>query len=168
MPTFTAEDGTGLDDANSLITVAYADGYFADRYITTWTGSDAQKQAALIKATDYIETRYPELSFNGTRLVETQALSFPRSYLYSKLGVLIEGVPEGIKKAVSEYALRALSADLISDPGTEVPNTKRRKQKVGPIEEDIEFFVAPSTIKSYPAADMLLRPFLRGAGGAYR
>lgn len=33
---FIAEDGSGLEGANSLVTVEFADEYFADRMNTAW------------------------------------------------------------------------------------------------------------------------------------
>ena len=49
------EDGTGKTDANSFASVGYADTYFGDRQIDAWTSlTSPVKEAALIKATDYI------------------------------------------------------------------------------------------------------------------
>lgn len=107
---FVPEDGNGLSNANSLVSVAYADAYFADRGITDWAGTDALKQNWLILATDYIEIRFGKL-FQYKVFSPTQALSFPR--------VDCSGVklfPEDIKKACCEYALRAKNGPLAPDP----------------------------------------------------
>lgn len=156
---FTPEDGTGLADANSYATVEFADAYFADRGNATWAAlTEAQKQANLILATDYIDKVFG-LRFAGAIEVETQALAFPRT--------LWDGVPTNVKKAASEYALRAsaspLAPDIEVDPsGYQV---SRKFEKVGPIEERTDFAVlgpgsSRNLLTPYPAADMLLRPFL--------
>ena len=55
---FVLEDGSGVIDSNSYADVAFADAYFSDRKVVAWTGITSSKQAALISATDYIETYY--------------------------------------------------------------------------------------------------------------
>ena len=56
---FTVEDGTGVAGANSLVDVAFADEYFADRGNTVWAAlTEEQKQSALILASDYASTQY--------------------------------------------------------------------------------------------------------------
>ncbi|HNQ99222.1 MAG TPA: hypothetical protein PKN52_04435, partial [Trueperaceae bacterium] len=113
---FTVEDGTGVAGANSLCDVAFADTYHADRANSSWASStQAAKEAALIKATDYIEQRFGG-RFKGRREHETQVLSFPRLCLYTRDGVLVTGVPDRLKAAVSEYALKALTVSLFLEP----------------------------------------------------
>lgn len=170
---FTPEDGTGLADANALCDIAFADAYFAERLVAAWTGADSLKQAALIKATDYIESRWGRLARNGGRFLGTlqfpdvQALSFPR------LGVdNDDAVPVGVQKAAAEYALRAMSAPLQPDP---VPDAGGRvlaekTTKVGPIETTLKYEMGAGLriTQPYPAADALLRGFLAGGAGVYR
>jgi hypothetical protein len=48
---------------------------------------------------------------------------------------------------------------------------KSTKEVVGPIETEVVYQDAGQTVqpfKPYPAADMLVRPFLRNAGGVIR
>ena len=106
---FVAEDGTGLETANALTDVAFADDYFTDRNIAAWTGTTVVKQAALIKATDYIETRFGSL-FYGDKKSTTQALSHPRA------NTTTGEFPVALKRAVCEYAVRSLTATLLPDP----------------------------------------------------
>lgn len=165
--TLTVEDGTGLANSNSYGTLANATTYFADRANTTWDEADDDlKTAALIRATDYIEARFGQ-RFLGTKLVTTQALSFPRQGLYDREGTLVEGLPSKVKQATYEYALRALSGDLWNEP---LMNPKGRlvveRTKIGPIEEDIRYVFNEgiSKIKPVPAADNLLSEYLFPAG----
>jgi hypothetical protein len=173
---FTVEDGTGVADANALVTVEFADSYFADRANAAWSAAlEAAKEVAIIKATDYMEILYGE-RWRGTLSEDATTLSFPRNYFYDKKNNLIDfsedGIPSDIKKACCEYALRALSAELMPDPEVDSATGKEvtlAREKVGPIETEYEFLAgSTSTKKSYPVADRLLRGWLIDTGGVYR
>lgn len=168
---FVVEDGTAKADANSYVAIAEADGYFADRGITAWTGADAVKQAALVKATDYIEGRFGQ-RFIGSKKTTTQALAWPRTGAADFADTVI---PVGLRRACCEYAVRALSAALAPDlkvdaSGLTVVATKK---KIGPIETD---YAVPQTglgstpmlFRPYPAADMLLRGLVYSASQVIR
>lgn len=168
---FVVEDGTAKADANSYVTIADADSYFADRGNTAWTGADAVKQAALVKATDYIEGRFGQ-RFIGSKKTTTQALAWPRTGAADFADTVI---PVGLRRACMEYAVRALSAELAPDlkvdaSGLTVVATKK---KVGPIETD---YAVPQTglgstpmlFRPYPAADMLLRGLVYSASQVIR
>lgn len=168
---FVVEDGTAKADANAYVTIAEADGYFADRGNTAWTGADAVKQAALVKATDYIEGRFGQ-RFIGSRKTTTQALAWPR---IGAADFADTAIPVGLRRACCEYAVRALSAELAPDlkvdaSGLTVVATKK---KVGPIETD---YAVPQTglgstpmlFRPYPAADMLLRGLVYSASQVIR
>ncbi len=163
---FTVEDGTGVEDANSLCSVEFADAYFADRAITAWTGDAAAKQTALVRATDYIETRFGH-KFRGCKAEDDQALSWPRVDVSAD-----DTVPVGIRKAASEYALRALTATLLPDPEYDASGrvVVSKREKVGPIEESAAYLNSSGIVlfKAYPAADALLRPWLNYATGLIR
>ena len=171
---FTVEDGTGLAASNAYVSVAYVDSYFLDRNNTAWVGSTAAKQGAIIKATDYIETRWGA-RFKGrkTNISLPQALSFPRVNLVDRSGYYITDIPEKLKKACAEYALRALTTELLPDPtiddsGLAIAN---KREKVGPLEEETQYQAtgaAPVLLRPYPAADRLLQEFVTTAGTNYR
>lgn len=156
---FVVEDGTGLANANSYVSVADADAYFADRGITAWTGSSTVKEQALIRATDFIETVYGR-RFRGSVVTDTQALSFPR-YITGE-----DEIPSDLKKATCEYALRALSASLLPDPSSDATGLPLMGKTtiVGPIETTVRYSgTVPALTKNYPAADMLLAGLVRPA-----
>lgn len=159
---FVAEDGTGLDDANSYATVAFADEYFADRGITAWTGSDTVKQQKLIQATDYIETRF---TFDGEPFSEEQALHFPTLDCETSLAA---EMPVNLLKATAEYALRALTAPLAPDPTVDDTGGRviAKTEKVGPLEESTQYSEsAPiQRFRPYPAADILLKDLVADTG----
>lgn len=271
------EHGYGVHNADSYVSVAYADTYFSTRGVTSWAAlTPAVKEASLIKATDYIEKMFGQ-KFGGSRahiadenaknvlilsqlpqanqtitvgsqvitvgtevdvpetiagfisdliawangyaydyFVErgfgtellflsdyygadalrqtcsttisgalwffpafqggaysglSQALSFPRINLYLRDGQCIKGVPDRLKQATCEYAVRASQGELIHDPGATAGGTiKRTFEKIGPLEEEIEYQDgAPANIiaPSYPAVDSMLREYFGSFGGVY-
>ncbi len=184
--TLVMEDGNGLPDANSYANVAYADAYFTARAITAWTGADAVKEAALIRATDYIETVY-STKFKGTQAFvsdppdpeEDQALSFPRDTRVSEVAGIYYSelekpvvIPAALKKATCEYALRALTASLLVDPVVDESGAlvTSKTEQVGPIRETTQYYASGGIeiTQPYPAADMLLTPLLRDSGRVIR
>lgn len=164
---FLVEDGTGIAGATAYADIAFCDEYHADRGNDAWTAADAMKQAAILKATDHVERLYSR-RWIGCRGSEGQGLSWPRLYAYDHDGYLLEGVPEALKRAVAEYALRALSATLIPDPSATVGEVASETKRVGPIEKTVEYRIRSSRIPRYPAADLLLRPLLSSSGGVMR
>jgi len=171
---FTVEDGTGVTNANAYVSIVDSEAYWADRGDTVWAGlTDAVQQAAIIKATDYIDARFGP-RFRGTKLVTTQGLMFPRADLYDEDGNEIEydnGLPVPFINAVCEYAYRARSADLWNEPEL---NRKGRlvveRSKVGPIEEDIRYVFNRdvSQIKPVPGADRLILKYCIPSGLVFR
>ena len=160
---YVFEDGTGLANANSFVEVSYADAYFLDRGVAMWSGTDVAKQGWLVQATDYIEVRFANY-FRGTKLTEVQSLSFPR------VSVEFAQMPDCLKKACCEYALRAKSAKLMPDPAIDSTGLGllSTRKKVGPIEKEIRYqYRGPGTvttlIRPYPAADALLVNLMRPA-----
>lgn len=273
---FLLEDDTGIVGANALVSVDYVDQYHSDRGNSGWTGDQSSKEAAIIKATDYVELRFSErfiglkrftnqkkaqatltltqnpvvmeeltigsntltfgsditivsgsiestigniisavngntpyeaVALEGLRVVlkagfdgfdgndisvstnatgaslnsstliggsdvgRAQSLSWPRRNVYNEGGVEIVTVPDQVKNAVSEYALRALTASLLPDPSTDESGqlVVKKMEKVGPIETETELLAQQSVIlKKYPAADRWLTRFLRNSSGVYR
>jgi hypothetical protein len=154
---FTVEDGTGLEDANALITVEFADEYHTDRANTAWTGTTGAKQSAIIKATDYVSNRF---RIRYPKFNDEQALPFPIVYPDD---TETAQMPVKMQQAVAEYAMRALTAELAPDPTTDSGGRViETMQKVGPLEQMTKYSEgsAPVLIKPYPAADMLMRDFI--------
>lgn len=113
---FLLETGVGLAGANAYVSVAEIDTYHADRGNAAWAGATGVKQIAIIRATDYIDKRFRR-QFRGNRLGNTQGLQWPRYDAYDDDGDLLQGIPEVLKQAAAEYALRALLLlDLLPDP----------------------------------------------------
>ena len=146
---FTVEDGTGLSNANSYLSVADADTYHSDLNQTGWTGTDSVKEAALRKATTYIDNNY---SFDGSIVKTTQSLAWPRSSVTDPEGRdLSNKVPTQIKNAVAELALLALTENLVKDVDK---SNYVKKEKIGEIE--IEYKDSSPSTKLFAAANVHL------------
>ncbi|MGA5718118.1 DnaT-like ssDNA-binding protein [Pseudomonas atacamensis] len=131
-------------------TVAAADAYHAARANAAWTGDDLAKQAALIRASVYIDGRYRKLLASGVWQslfpgVKTegrgQAREWPRTGAedYEGHAIPSDQVPVEVEQATYEAALRELVEPGSLSPDFVAASTVKR-QKVGPIEE--EFSVA--------------------------
>lgn len=97
---------------------------------------------------------------------------FPRRGMLGFDGRVITGIPLGLKQATAEYSVRAMAAILapdltVDDTGALV---QRKMEKVGPLEEETEYAegATPRIFRPYPAADGLLREYLKSAGGVVR
>jgi Putative DnaT-like ssDNA binding protein len=154
----TVEDGTGLEAANSYISIADCDSYHTDRGNTAWTGTDPVKEAALIKATQFIDGRYRN-RWKGIPLTSVQALCWPREDIYDERDEEIVGIPQRLKNAVSEAALRALTEDL--NPDLE-RGGRIKREKIGPI--DTEYADNALARTSIPMITDLLSGYLKGKG----
>lgn len=113
---FIVEDGSIVAGANSFISLADAKTYHDDRRsAATWTAlTDAQKQAALIEATAYIDAfRWK----SGSIVDDDQTLSWPRAGAVDREGRSIDSdvVPEKVKQATAELAYRIRSAEVMPD-----------------------------------------------------
>lgn len=125
-------------------TLADANAYHTARGNAGWTGADAAKEAALQRATDYIDGRYRRMTaggcwvsmFRGKRTDgRDQDLEWPRTGATDSEGDEIpdDEVPIEVEEATYEAALLELA-----NPGSLSPvfvgARQVLKQKVGPIE----------------------------------
>lgn len=123
------EDGTGLPDAESYVSVADATDYHAARGNVAWAAATlSQQEIALRVATDYLDSRYV---WRGTRRTIHQALLFPR------FGIYVDGVNQTwpipkLSQASCELALNALAGPLVVNQTS--ANVKR--EKIGPMETE--------------------------------
>jgi len=166
------ETGVGLATANSYLSVAQADAYHAQYGSSAaWAGASwSQKEAALVLATQYLDITY-EGRWRGRKASATQALAWPRfggldNDAYTIAG---DGVPENLKRATAELALRVVLGDellgVIAQPGEVASESK----SIGPISTSVTYVTGrPAGGKQYPKVDGLLRPLLEPTGQVYR
>lgn len=150
------ETGTGSPTAESYITVAAADARHAAFGNAAWSGADAVKEAALRRATAYMEQAY-RTRWVGARATSTQALSWPRfNAIVDGCFIPSASVPVEVANACADLALKSLSTELAAD-------TERAiiREKVGPLET--EYAASSPQGTRYRAVDMALAPFLKGS-----
>jgi hypothetical protein len=155
---FLVEDGTGLEDSNSYVDLAFVDDYFNLRGVEEWAGVAEAKEIHLIKGSDYADQRWGNRLL-GSPLLTTQAMAVPRACAYTKNGTPLIGVVAKWKKAVCEYALLSLLGKLQPETENSTKEVLKKKTVVGPITTEIEYDAGSvaSTILDFPVADKLAR-----------
>lgn len=128
------EDGSGLTNSNSYVSVLEADTYFNTVGNLDWVGTDAVKDAALVYATEYVDLMY---KFVGELKVVGQALQFPRIYDTVSLGI-----PLNLKKAVMILALKQIAGTNLYPE----PEAVKRKQ-VDVLETEYFYPIVRNTLK---------------------
>ncbi len=106
--TIIVEDGTGLANANSYCSEDTLDTYCDDRGITL---ADGDAEAALVRATAWIDNTY-RTRFAGWQVrLRAQALQWPRIGVYDLNGIYVatDSVPIEIVQATCEAAIRELT-----------------------------------------------------------
>jgi hypothetical protein len=147
------EDGTIVTDANAYITVAFFRAWHTARGVDATEFDTADIEAAIVKATDYVDKRFGT-KFVGVLRDREQSLMWPRSDAFTNQNDYIQTntIPKELKRGVVEYALIALKlGELLPvpapsynpvdlDTGDTTVSTgglvQRQKTVVGPIEED--------------------------------
>lgn len=168
------EDGTGKPDANSFVDLAFIAAYHRLSDAAAWAAATEHQQvAAAIRATRHVSDK----KYIGERKFATQALPWPRVGGFFPLqdadGVVVDGtVPRQLKEATAEYALRALTEELVPDPATSSTYPVQETfEQVGPIVERTVFDTkGPKQVgRAMPAADRILsRSGLLAASGGGR
>ena len=100
------EDGTGVEGANSYLTVAELRAFAGDRGLTLPTDSEVEK--LLVKATDYLELK----SYIGDRASDNQGLSWPRTQTANPYWQYDDLIPTKLKTAQSLLAVEAMNGEL--------------------------------------------------------
>lgn len=161
---FVLEDGTGLVNANGYIDTTFANAYHTDRGNDGWEGDDTEKQAAIVQATDYIDTTF---EFRGLKKVArrgsnttSQALEWPRKgalTIPENETVLDTTVPVQIQAACAELALAALTIDLLPDATS--TSVMAESKGAGPLSKSTTFRRA-ATLPFFHKARRILGPLL--------
>jgi hypothetical protein len=166
--TLVVEDGTGIVNADSYCSSAFAVTYLGTRGDTTFAAlSQAAQDNALRLATDYMLGEY-RYKWAGYRFGLTQSLDWPRSYVpivdvafgYGPAPsyYAFDIVPLPVAQACADLALKSLSGLLA--PDIEQGQTM---VKVGPISVQYDRYSNRATF--YRAIQNKLRPYLLGQGG---
>lgn len=139
MPTFVVEDGTGLTNSTSYISVTEADNLVIPD--ETWlTYTTTQRETYLMAATQYFDLRYCG-KVKGSELVEGQALLFPRESVFIRnCDVEEDPVPTILKSAIAElarvYGERGNLFNTTVSQGTANGEIIKTKDTLGPLSEE--------------------------------
>ncbi len=102
---FTVEDGTGLPNANSYVTLLEADDYLSIKpNSSAWEAlDDVVREKYLMWATRLLDQR---AKWAGTKAFQDSALAWPRLYVIDREGYPVAGdiVPDEVKAATIEIA----------------------------------------------------------------
>jgi len=166
--------------ADSYADVTTADAYFAAQGLSTWTGTDAAKENALRRGTQYLDNQYRD-RWIGIRSTQNQALSWPRgdgtrqlyrnSFLYPLLdidGFPIDtaGVPTQVAKAAMEAALLVLTGVDMQPILTPEDYAKSIHTKVDVLEKEVVYSDSAPAIKQFKVIEGLLRGLVSSSPGS--
>jgi hypothetical protein len=151
------------DDFGSVVgAVAYIDrlyllDYFTARGIDLSSYTDEALEAAIVKATDYLDQRF---QFVGFKARLEQRTKWPRIAAEDVDGWIRTGIPVEIKEATAEYARIALTVTLNPTPTRDASGAliTSISKTVGPISKSVTFAGSGSfQLPSYPVADSRLK-----------
>lgn len=150
--TLVVEDGTGLANAESYVSVSEIDDY-ANRFGKTFTGTLTDKEVRARQATQFLDNKYP---FSVNAKTSTQALLFPAEELILR-GHSVTGIPRQLKDACCELAIIAATTSLTESVTARAYTY--RKVKVGDVEKT-ERFETENTQNVFHTVELILRPLL--------
>lgn len=158
MAHFIVEDGTGLDDANALITTDEADEIISNYGNSVdWSGaSPTTKKNAIRVATRFMDYNY---QWKGYKTYSTQALQWPRLYMTDEDDNEIESdiIPEKVKEACATLALKVVEGTTLLEDVESSSMVKRKKEIVGPITEETEYVSGEAPGTTFQVADRLVK-----------
>lgn len=158
------EDGTGLTNAESYISVVDATTYHASMGNAGWVGTQTQMEVALRQATQYLDTTY---RFRGTTIKKNQpqqALMWPRFGVYFN-NAYIQWPINRVIQATCEAALRALVS-----PGSltvDQSDAQLLDVTVGPVSAKFQSYQQGGQVR-FKVVDKLLAPFVNGTANTIR
>jgi len=156
------ETGAVVANANSYVSLDDANAYHAARGNSTWTGTDAAKEAAVLRAMDYLE----KLNWQGDDYDGPAGASGKQPLKWPRRGVVLGGyvwpwdeVHPGVQNALCEAALIELT-----DPGALAPafSLGVKREKLGPMETE---YFGPASGEVYHTIMQHLRGLVAGGVG---
>lgn len=153
------EDGTGVEDANTYLSLADARELASTRGITL-SASDPELSGQLVSAADRLTTY--ENRFTGVRMTGVQGLSYPRnnSYRYGS-SYPNNAIPKELKLA------QVMLVNILEEGGSiwSASVSGIKSEKVGPIETEYVDSAAESVGNpELPIIDSILDPLMYQMG----
>lgn len=142
---------------NSYVTISEFEDFATDRGYTLNASTDAEKEALLIRAMDYLESQ----DFIGKKAESTQSLQWPRTNVYiDGYRVASDSVPVEVENA--QMAI-AYDMDQDYDPlGVVDPAVKREKVDV----LEVEYQDGALSKSISPLSAFFLKKITIGGGGS--
>lgn len=157
------EDGTGLTNAESYVSVVEIDDYFAKLGYTVWqTLTEPEKEQAIRRAMRYMRQVYHGY-WRGVPATTTQALDWPRDRVPGELyGTYYpnNAVPMDVKEAQMLLSIKAAAGELAPDLDTAGGVLE---ETVGPI--TIKYDKPTRDLPRYTNVEMTLRSFILSGSG---
>jgi len=162
------EDGTGLADAESYLSIADADTYLTanklatDTSLIAWNAAvEGTQEIWLRQATQYADARY-DGNWRGYACTTTQALAWPRALAADNEGSYYDTdeVPQRLKDAIAELSLRLAGGDTLFADQTKPGTIKSKRIKAAVIDVAIEYQGGLNPTKKYPLVEALMRPLI--------
>lgn len=155
--TLVVEDGTGVANADSYVSLAEIDAYATAYGKTGWPGSliTADQEVHARRATKFADNKY---SFPGTPKTGTQGLFFPVQELYIRGWKLTDGVPRCLKDAVCELAIISANGTDLVDSVAARAYTYRKVVMEGL--EKTERYESENNENIFRSVELLLAPLL--------
>ena len=118
--TFVVEDGTGLPNANSYVSLAEADDILITNiHNAAWDAlTNTQKEYLLSWSTSLLDTK---ADWDGEKTYPTSALRWPRKYIVDRECVAIpsDSIPKQLKQATAQYARYLVENDRTVEQETD-------------------------------------------------
>ena len=148
------QESPPIANANAYVLRDWVIDYHAQRGKAVASNEDLD--TAIIRATDYVDQRF---NFIGHPVNLDQTTAWPRCEAVNEHGYLIINIPLAVRRAVAEYAVIALDAEL--NPTPERDESGRsvifKEEVVGPISESARYSKSGSfSMPSYPRADAFI------------
>lgn len=146
------EDGTGLTDAETYVSVDDCKAYLDARGRVTWGDlTEQQQEASLRQAADYLDAKYgPRLQ--GYRLKTTQALMWPRTDVsWDNVTWDPAPLPVPLIRACCEAASIASTGVDLFEPLDRGGQVVEKLEIVGPITERTKWAGSAPVGTTYPA-----------------
>lgn len=156
------EDGSIVANANALVDWDYAENYHYLRGNSAWAnGEIISKQQAIIRGTQALCVAYRDKLTGEQVEYGVQTLEYPREGVYiNDIEQPSDSIPEAIKQAVCELALRELA-----NPNGVLPDMERGGD-IKSVKADtvaIEFMDRASSFTTIPFVDKLLTNYISGS-----
>lgn len=151
MATIIVEDGSGISNSNSYVTLAEADLYFSEKGELGWAGTDDFKNQNLINATTSMDALYGPRYISFLRDQTIQALLWPREQIWDRHSRRIDNgdIPFKLQDAQCEIALLAQNGVDIYPSGTIDNQLTATSVTIGDISESKSFQKVPQDQASY-------------------